>query len=49
MDLSEAFRQGELEIRHGDGPAKTVFLVEERGEEEEIPEEWEGELRDIDE
>jgi hypothetical protein len=49
MDLSEVFGKGELEIRHGDGPAKTVFLVEERGEEEEIPEEWEGELRDIDE
>jgi hypothetical protein len=48
-DLSEVFRQGELEIRHGDGPAKTVFLVEERGQEDEIPEDWEGELRDIDE
>lgn len=49
MDLSEVFRQGELEIRHGDGPAKTIFLVEQRGIEEEIPEEWEGELKIIDE
>ena len=49
MDISEVFRQGELEIRDGEGPAKTVFLVEERGHEECIPEEWEGELRDIDE
>jgi hypothetical protein len=48
-DLSEVFRKGEFEIRHKDGPAKTIFIVEERGEEVEIPEEWEGELRDIDE
>jgi hypothetical protein len=48
MDLSEVFRQGEVEIKEGDGPAKTVFLVEERGEESEIPEEWEGELREVD-
>jgi len=49
MDLGEVFRRGRMEIKHGDGPAKTVFLVEERGMEAEIPEEWEGELRDIDE
>lgn len=48
-DVSEVFCQGHLEIKHGDGPAKTVFLVEERGDEAEIPEEWEGELKEIDE
>ena len=47
-DLGKVFRDGHLEIKHGDGPAKTVFLVEERGKEEEVPEEWEGELREID-
>lgn len=47
-DLSEVFRQGHLEIKHGDGPAKTVFLIEERGDEADIPEEWEGELTEID-
>lgn len=47
-DLTEVFRQGYLEIKHGDGPAKTVFLIEERGDEADIPEEWEGELREID-
>jgi len=47
-DLSEVLRHGELVIRQPGGPAKTVFLVEERGEEVEIPEEWEGELREID-
>jgi hypothetical protein len=47
-DLKGAFERGSLEIRHGTGPAKTVFLVEERGNEQEIPEEWEGELRELD-
>lgn len=46
-DLTEVFRQGYLEIKHGDGPAKTVFLIEERGDEADIPEEWEGELTEI--
>jgi hypothetical protein len=48
MDVSDAFRHGLMEVKHGNGPAKTVFLVEERGEEENVPEEWDGELREID-
>ena len=47
-ELKGVFERGWLEIRHGNGPAKTVFLVEERGNEQEIPEEWEGELRELD-
>lgn len=47
-ELKGVFERGWLEIRHGSGPAKTVFLVEERGNEQEIPEEWEGQLRELD-
>jgi hypothetical protein len=48
-DLRGLFEEGFLEIRGDGGAAKTVFLVEERGSEQEIPEEWEGEIRDVDE
>jgi len=47
-DLGDLLRDGYLEVRDGDtGAAKTIFLVEERGAEEEIPEGLEGEIREI--
>jgi hypothetical protein len=47
-DLTEVFRKGQMEFGNASGPAKTVFLVEERGMEAEVPVEWEGEFREID-
>ena len=47
MDVSDAFRHGLMEVKHGGGPSKTVFLVERRGNEHEIPEELEGQLISI--
>lgn len=49
QDFRGLFEEGFLEIRGDGGAAKTVFLVEERGSEQEIPAEWEGEIRDVDE
>jgi hypothetical protein len=47
-DLTAVYRDGFLEVRDGDeGPAKTIFLVEERGVEEQIPEELEGAIREV--
>ncbi len=46
-DLGEVFRRGQMEFGSATGPAKTVFLVEERGMEVEVPVEWEGEFREI--
>jgi hypothetical protein len=48
-DFTGVFEKGWLEIRGDGGAAKTVFLVEERASEEEIPEEWEGDIRDVEE
>lgn len=48
-DLSGVFEKGWLEVVGDEGATKTVFLVEERGSEQEIPAEWEGEIRDVDE
>jgi len=48
-DMSEAIMQGSMTFKETDGPALTVFLVEERGKETEIPEEWEGQIKDVDE
>lgn len=47
-DLRQVFSDGVMEIKHGDGPAKTIYLIEERGVSEDIPEEWEGEIKQID-
>ena len=49
MKLSEVFKEGFMEIKHGNGPAKTIFLIEERGAPEDVPVEWEGEIRELDE
>lgn len=49
MKLSEVFREGFMEVKHGSGPAKTIFLIEERGAPEDVPVEWEGEIRELDE
>lgn len=46
-DFSVLFEKGWLEIRGDGGAAKTIFLVEERGREQEIYEEWEGYIRDV--
>jgi hypothetical protein len=47
-DLTAIYRDGFLEVRDGnEGPAKTIFLVEERGMEEQIPEELEGVIREV--
>ena len=48
-DFSVLFEKGWLEIRGDGGAAKTIFLVEERGREQEIYEEWEGYIRDVEE
>jgi hypothetical protein len=48
-DFSTLLSKGWLEIKGDGGSAKTVFLVEERGELREIPEEWEGDIRDVEE
>jgi hypothetical protein len=48
-DLTDAISQGSLVFQENDGPELIVFLVEERGKSTEIPEEWEGEIRDVDE
>ena len=48
-DLSGVFEKGLLELKGDGGAAKTVFLVEERGSEEQIPMEWEGDIRDVEE
>ncbi|MDD4348064.1 MAG: hypothetical protein PHF70_03065 [Opitutales bacterium] len=49
QDLRSVFTHGVMEVKHGNGPAKTIFIIEERGVVEEIPEELEGELLEMDE
>lgn len=49
MKLSGVFKEGFMEVKHGNGPAKTIFLIEERGAPEDVPVEWEGEIRELDE
>lgn len=48
MDIRKVFSDGFMEVKLGDGPGISIYLVEERGNVEEIPEEWEGELQEID-
>jgi hypothetical protein len=48
-DFNGLFEKEWLEIRGDGGAAKTVFLVKERGREQEISEDWEGAIRDVEE
>ena len=48
-DFTDILSKGWLEIRGDGGAALTVFQVEERGPVQEIPVEWEGDIRDVQE
>jgi hypothetical protein len=47
MEISEVFQKGFIPIAHEGGPEVTLFLIEERGEDIEIPEDIAGEIREV--
>jgi hypothetical protein len=46
MAISEVFQKGFMPIAHEGGPEVTLFLIEERGDDVEVPEDIIGEIRD---